>query len=89
MYRVKVYTVNAVIDVIGMHMVANVITLPAMPRKPVPPSEKKIAAGTRLDPQLFAELDALAKTEDRTMSYLIEKAVRQFLEGLRGKARKK
>lgn len=34
----------------------------------------------RLEPRQLRELDKLAKREDRTVSYLIRKAIDQFIE---------
>lgn len=61
-------------------MLQSAITLPAMPRKPLPPSEKKAALGARVDPALLAALQAMADEDDRTVSYMVEKAVREFIE---------
>lgn len=70
-------------------MVAVVDILPAMPRKPLPPSDKKVGIAARIDPTLLSELQDAARADERTISFLVEKAIRQYLEGLRGKPKKR
>lgn len=62
-------------------------TLSWMPRKPMPESEKKVTVGGRIDPKLFQELTALADADRRTVSFMVEEAVRYFLEHARTKTR--
>jgi predicted HicB family RNase H-like nuclease len=80
MYREKVYNVNQINEVCDKHMVATVATLSRMPRKPLDPSEKKVGLAARVDPQLLVALQRMATADDRTLSYMVEKAIRDFVE---------
>lgn len=57
-------------------------TLPAMPRKPLAESEKKITIGSRVDPATFEAIERLAREDDRTISYVIEKLLKDALARL-------
>lgn len=50
-----------------------------MPRKPAPESAKKVGLAARVDPALIAALQELADADDRTLSYMVEKAIREFV----------
>lgn len=58
-------------------------TLPAMPRQKPSEDVKKHNAGTRLTDAAMTELEQIAMAEDRTISYLIERAVREYLDNRR------
>ena len=60
-------------------------TLSSMARKPVPEADKKMAAGVRLTPDVLATLKAFAEEDERTLSYLIEKAVKEYVQRRQGK----
>ena len=60
-----------------------IATLPVMPREKFPEDAKKIAAATRLKPAVMEELERICADEDRTISYLIEKAVVEWLDNRR------
>lgn len=66
-------------------MIATADTLSSMSRKPLPSSEKKVGLAARVDPALLAGIQALAEADDRTLSYMVEKAIREFVEKHRGK----
>ena len=70
-------------------MVATVDTLPVMPRKPVPASEKKVGIAARVDPALLAELEDIARADERTVSFMVEKAIRMLVESMRAKPKKR
>jgi predicted transcriptional regulator len=50
-----------------------------MPRKPYPNSEKKQPIGARLRPDMLERLQALADADRRTLSFMVEEAVREYL----------
>lgn len=79
-YREKVYAVNAVVEIYENAMDATAITLPDMPRKPLPESEKKVPVAARVDPAVFNVFVELARDDDRTISYMVEKAMREFAD---------
>jgi len=80
LYREKVYNVNDVDNIREILMVATAFTLPVMPRKSLPESEKKVALGARVDPSLFVALAELASADERTLSFMVERAVREYVE---------
>lgn len=79
---VQVYIVNAVYRVNMIHNVVSVATLSWMPRKSLPQSEKKAPIAARIDPKLLDRLVAAARDDDRTLSYMVEKIVREYFERL-------
>lgn len=79
LYRVKVINVNREIKINVVAMIAFATTLADMPRKPLPVSEKKVQIGARVDPKLFAAMSDLADADDRTLSYMVERAVQEYV----------
>jgi hypothetical protein len=65
-----------------IHNVAFADTLSWMPRKKIPQSEKKVAVGARVDPELRDWLEDVAASDDRTVSYMVEKALLLMREHL-------
>lgn len=61
------------------------VTLPAMARKLLPSSEKKSPVAGRVDPSLLAQFEALAAADRRTVSFMIEEAIREYVERHHGK----
>lgn len=61
-------------------MLATLPTLSDMPRKPTPEADKKVPIGARVDPHALSALAELARADDRTLSYMIEKAIREYVE---------
>lgn len=51
----------------------------AMPRKTVE-SEKKIPVTARIDPKLVESLSTVAREDRRTLSFMVEDAIRFFLD---------
>ena len=66
-------------------MFQSVVTFPCMPRKSLPPSEKRAPLGARVYPDLIESLQAIARADDRTLSYMVERAIREFVERHHGK----
>ena len=57
------------------------LTLPAMPRKPMAISEKRTElAAARITKSLMQRLTAIATADDRTISYVVEKAIELFVD---------
>lgn len=83
-----VYAVNTECRKDKNPMSAVPFTLSDMPRKPLPESEKRVPASTRLPPKLFNALMDLAVADDRKLAYMLEKAVREYVERHGAKARK-
>lgn len=63
--------------------------LPTMPRKPLAESQKKAGLAARVDPTLIAALQVLADEDDRTLSYMVEKAIREYVEARAAKPPRK
>lgn len=63
---------------IAIMLTAN--TLLDMPRKPMPKADKKIHVAARVEPKIVDALLSLAGADDRTLSYMIEKAMREYVE---------
>ena len=61
-------------------MVPQSFTLSGMARKALPESEKKGYAAARVSNQLLAALSEMARADQRTLSFMIEKALREFVE---------
>jgi hypothetical protein len=55
-------------------------TFTGMPRKPVPDADKKVAIGGRVAPSLLAAMQSLAEQDERTVSFLLEKAVTEYVQ---------
>jgi uncharacterized protein (DUF1778 family) len=51
-----------------------------MPRKKIPQSEKKVAVGARVDPELRDWVEDAAASDERTVSYMVEKALQLLRE---------
>lgn len=79
-YTNRVYAVNAVYEVLMDTMLMPACTIPDMPKRNMPESEKKVAAGARFKPAVLAALQALADADQRTLSFMIEKAVNEYVE---------
>jgi hypothetical protein len=58
-------------------MFAPACTFPAMSRKPMPPAEKKVPLAARVDPALMRYVEQMAESEDRTLSYIVERIIRE------------
>jgi hypothetical protein len=54
-------------------------TLPCMPRKPES-EKKKVPVASRIERSIFDRLQAMATADDRNLSYMIEKAIKFFLD---------
>jgi hypothetical protein len=61
-------------------MDATVFTLPVMPRKQLPESEKRVGVAARIYPSLIEALQELGREDDRTFSYMVERAIREYVE---------
>jgi predicted transcriptional regulator len=55
-------------------------TLLAMPTRKPTEEKKSATVSTRVAATELAELEQMAQADDRTVSYLIAKAIREFLE---------
>lgn len=55
-------------------------TIPDMPRKRLPVSEKKLPVAARVHPVIFHALMDMAVADDRKLAYMVEKALREFVE---------
>lgn len=60
-------------------------TVLGMPRKPLPEVEKKVGLAARVYPSLLKELEEMGEADDRTISYMVDKAIRYYLEHHRAK----
>lgn len=56
------------------------VTLPPMSRKPLPESEKRIQVAARVLPSVVSALQALADADRRTLSFMVEEAIREYVE---------
>jgi hypothetical protein len=56
------------------------VTLPDMPRKPAVENEKKLPVAARLAPSVLEAMQILADADERTLSFMIERAVREYVE---------
>jgi hypothetical protein len=63
-----------------IHNVAFADTLSWMPRKKIPQSEKKVAIAARVDPELRDWTESVAADDERTVSFMVEKALRLLRE---------
>jgi hypothetical protein len=61
-------------------MLSTFITFPGMPRKSLPPNEKRAPVGARVLPSLIAAVQELADADQRTFSFMVEKALRELVE---------
>lgn len=61
-------------------MLSNLVTLSGMPRKPMPPTEKRVPLGARILPHLIDALHELAAADERTLSQMVERAIREYVE---------
>lgn len=46
----------------------------------MPQAEKKVPIAARVDPRIFAMLEAKAQEEERTLSNVVERIVRAFFD---------
>ncbi len=60
-----------------MSAIATADTLSWMPRKQLPIAEKKVQLAARIDPDLYEFIAELAREDDRTVSYITEKLLRE------------
>lgn len=61
-------------------MLSAIATLPDMPRKTLPVSEKKLPVAARVHPSILQSLLDMAAADDRKLAYMVEKALREFVE---------
>jgi hypothetical protein len=61
-------------------MLADFATLSGMPRKRLPESEKKVPIAGRVPPSIFNAIADMAAADDRKLAYMVEKALREFVE---------
>ena len=61
-------------------MLSALVTLPAMPRKPLPQTEKRVPLGARILPSLLTALRELADEDRRTLSFMVEDSIREYVE---------
>lgn len=54
-------------------------TLSCMPRKPLTESEKKVGLAARIHPSLLKQLGELARADERTLSFMVDRAIRFYL----------
>jgi predicted transcriptional regulator len=60
-------------------------TMPAMPRQKPEADKRSETVSARVSESEFAELQRIAEDDDRTVSYVAAKAIREFLERERKK----
>lgn len=65
------------------------VTLPCMPRKPLSESEKRRGLGARILPSLIDRLQEMADADRRTLSFMVEDAIREYIERRDGKPPKR
>jgi hypothetical protein len=61
-------------------MLSNFVTFPDMPRKRLTPTEKRAPLGARILPSLIKALQDMADDDDRTLSHMVERAIREYVE---------
>jgi hypothetical protein len=60
-------------------MEATAFTVSDMPRN-IPESEKKVTVSARILPAVLTALERIAQDDDRKLAYVIEKAIREYVE---------
>jgi len=51
-----------------------------MPRTSDPDRPKKVNISARIDPHLLERIEAMADADERSVSYFVEKALREWLD---------
>ena len=63
-------------------------TLSDMPRKPSPQHDKRLPLAAKVQPELLNGLRDLANRDERTLSFMVERAIREYLERHGDKSKK-